>query len=45
MFKVGDWRFRAMAEVNNMVGDAFEIVTDYPMPKQTVRLTLTTELQ
>lgn len=45
MFKVGAWRFRAMAEVNNMIGDAFEIVTDYPMPKQTVRLTLTTELQ
>ena len=45
LFKVGEWRFRAMAEVNNMIGDAFEIVTDYPMPKQTVRLTLTTELQ
>lgn len=43
-FKVGEWNFRAMAEVNNVLGDDFEIIMNYPMPKQMYRVTLAAEL-
>lgn len=43
LFKFGDWNFRCMAEVNNLIGEPFEIITNYPMPKQVFRVTLRAE--
>ena len=43
LFKFGDWDFRCMAEVNNLIGEPFEIITNYPMPKQVFRVTLRAE--
>lgn len=43
-FTLGGWAFKCLAEVNNVFGQDFEIVANYPMPKQMYRLTLTAEL-
>lgn len=43
-FKVGEWNFRAMVEVNNVLGEDYEIIMNYPMPKQMYRVTFMAEL-
>lgn len=45
LIKAGEWNFRIMAELNNMLGDVSDLVANYPMPRQVVQLTLTAELQ
>ncbi|PIE84574.1 MAG: TonB-dependent receptor [Bacteroidia bacterium] len=40
----GGWRLNCMLEVNNILGEDFEIVTNYPMPKQSFRLTVNVEM-
>lgn len=44
MIKFSDWNLRCMLEVNNVLGQDFEIVTNYPMPKQFVRMTVNVEI-
>ena len=43
-FKVGTGEMRIMLEVNNTLGQDFEIVTNYPMPSQLYRLTLMADI-
>ncbi len=40
----GGWKLNCMLEVNNILGEDFEIVTNYPMPKQSFRLTVNVEM-
>lgn len=43
-FYLGNWNMRAMLEVNNLLGQDYEIVANYPMPSHFVRVTLAAEL-
>lgn len=43
-FNLGEWNFRCMLEVNNVLGEAYEIITNYPMPKQFFRLSVSAEI-
>lgn len=43
-FAVANWNLRAMLELDNVLGQDYEIVTNYPMPGRIVRVTLAAEL-
>lgn len=40
---LGHWNLRAMLEVNNLLGQDYEIVSNYPMPGRFFRVTLAAE--
>ncbi len=40
---LGRWNLRAMLEVNNLLGQDYEIVSNYPMPGRFFRVTLAAE--
>ena len=43
-FYIGNWNMRAMVEVNNLLGQDYEIVTNYPMLGHFIRVTLAAEI-
>lgn len=43
-FYLGNWNMRAMLEVNNLLGQDHEIVSNYPMPGHFIRVTLAAEI-
>lgn len=43
-FRIRDVGFRAAVEVNNLLGQDYEVVLNYPMPKQNYKLSLTVEI-
>ncbi|MGP1362730.1 MAG: TonB-dependent receptor plug domain-containing protein [Bacteroides sp.] len=43
-FSIATWKMRAMIELNNVLGQDYEIVPNYPMPSQVFRLTLSAEI-
>ncbi len=43
-FSLGNWNMRTMLEVNNLLGQDYEIVSNYPMPGQIIRFTVAAEL-
>ena len=43
-FRIRDVGLRAAVEVNNLLGQDYEVVLNYPMPKQNYKLSLTVEI-
>lgn len=43
-FRVKEVNLRAMIEINNLLGQDYEVIINYPMPKTNWRLTLTCEI-
>ena len=43
-FRFGKVGLRALLEVNNLLGQDYDVILNYPMPKRNYRLTLTVEI-
>ena len=43
-FRFGNVRARAMAEINNLLNQDYDVIINYPMPKRNYRFTLTVEI-
>ena len=43
-FRFGRVKARAMAEINNLLNQDYDVIINYPMPKRNYRFTITVEI-
>ena len=43
-FTFGRVNFRALAEINNLLNQDYDVIINYPMPKRNFRISLTVEI-